>query len=177
MSWVTRHNSSVVKYCLFWGAAFVLENNVAGEIQTIVWPCTFIFLHTPFKYMCVNIVWLHVVAIVTVIKRVNMFISYRYSKVRDRCGRNLLHRALLKSKGDMVVYMVETFPNLINERDSVSLNYDLLYKSYMYIYVYEFDICVTLKWSNNTMNGWLRLSYINRMCILIYKMIEHPVNV
>lgn len=43
----------------------------------------------------------------------------RYGEVRDRCGRSVLHRALLKRKADITMYVLEEFPNLINGRDSL----------------------------------------------------------
>lgn len=43
----------------------------------------------------------------------------RYAEVRDRCGRTVLHRAILKRRDDIILYLLEEFPNLINTRDSL----------------------------------------------------------
>lgn len=45
----------------------------------------------------------------------------RYGEVRDRCGRNVLHRAILKRREPMVTYLMTEFPNIINGRDSVCI--------------------------------------------------------
>jgi hypothetical protein len=44
----------------------------------------------------------------------------RYGEVRDRCGRTVLHRAILKRREEITLYLLEEFPSLINSRDSVS---------------------------------------------------------
>ncbi|XP_045216690.2 uncharacterized protein LOC123566547 isoform X1 [Mercenaria mercenaria] len=43
----------------------------------------------------------------------------RYGEVRDRCGRTVLHRAILKRREDIILYLLEEFPVLINSRDSL----------------------------------------------------------
>ena len=44
----------------------------------------------------------------------------RYGDIRDRCGRTVLHRAILKQQENMVTFILEDFPDIINTRDSVS---------------------------------------------------------
>ncbi len=39
---------------------------------------------------------------------------------RDKAGRTLLHNAVLYEHRDMVRFLVEQYPNLINSRDNVS---------------------------------------------------------
>ena len=44
----------------------------------------------------------------------------RYGDVRDRCGRTVLHRAILKQQENMVTFILEDFPDIVNARDTVS---------------------------------------------------------
>ncbi|XP_052794687.1 uncharacterized protein LOC128227844 isoform X2 [Mya arenaria] len=43
----------------------------------------------------------------------------RYAEVRDRCGRSILHRAVLKRHDHVTRYILEDFPTLVNSRDSL----------------------------------------------------------
>lgn len=43
----------------------------------------------------------------------------RYGDIRDRCGRSLLHRAFLKRRNDVAIYIMQTVPAVINSRDSL----------------------------------------------------------
>ena len=45
----------------------------------------------------------------------------RYGDIRDRCGRTVLHRAILKQQENMVTFILEDFPEIVNFRDSVSV--------------------------------------------------------
>lgn len=44
----------------------------------------------------------------------------KYSNVRDRCGRSLLHKALLRRKKEIVQYLMEDCSHIFNLGDSVS---------------------------------------------------------
>lgn len=43
----------------------------------------------------------------------------RYGDIRDRCGRTVLHRAILKQQENMVTFILEDFPEIVNSRDSL----------------------------------------------------------
>lgn len=43
----------------------------------------------------------------------------RYGDVRDRCGRTVLHRAILKQQENMVTFILEDFPDIVNARDTL----------------------------------------------------------
>ncbi|XP_052276622.1 uncharacterized protein LOC127875909 isoform X2 [Dreissena polymorpha] len=45
--------------------------------------------------------------------------SKRYSEARDRCGRSVLHRAILKRHVNVIMYILDEYPDLINSRDSL----------------------------------------------------------
>jgi ankyrin repeat protein len=43
-----------------------------------------------------------------------------YSQGRDEVGRSLLHQAVLYNRQDIVEYLIENYPYLINYKDNVS---------------------------------------------------------
>ena len=44
----------------------------------------------------------------------------RCATCKDKAGRTLLHNAVLYEHTDLVTFLTEQFPNLINARDNVS---------------------------------------------------------
>lgn len=60
----------------------------------------------------------------------------RYGEIRDRCGRSVLHRALLRNRSDVAKFIVETFPDLLNTRDSL----DRTPLHYAYVFAEKPDI-------------------------------------
>lgn len=44
----------------------------------------------------------------------------RCAMCKDKAGRTMLHNAVIYEHADIVKFLVEQFPNLINSRDNVS---------------------------------------------------------
>ena len=46
--------------------------------------------------------------------------SRKLAGALDKCGRTILHKAILNKKKDMIKFVVETYPHVIDIQDSVS---------------------------------------------------------
>lgn len=60
----------------------------------------------------------------------------KYSNVRDRCGRTLLHRCILRKQTEMLQYLLETCPQNVNTGD----NMDRTPLHYAYLFMPQKDI-------------------------------------
>ena len=46
--------------------------------------------------------------------------SRKFATARDKCGRSILHKAILNKKKDMIKFIVNKYEHILDYRDNVS---------------------------------------------------------
>lgn len=74
--------------------------------------------------------------------------SRKFATARDKCGRTILHKAILNKKKDMIKFIVQSYKQIIDARDNVSSVH------YQYYHIYSIGHTIETYRKKNAKTPW-----------------------